>query len=128
MKKQIITVLILLLFLLSACSPSVDEILVIDPSAVSAITATTQMKEGTERKGLSEAETESFIGLFNSLELKNTGLKNRKKGWQYLFSVQMEDGELIQITLVDGKIDVNGYICKSRSAKQLLEAADGYFK
>jgi major membrane immunogen (membrane-anchored lipoprotein) len=127
MRKQIIAVLVLLMFMLSGCSPSGDEVLVIDPSRVSGITGTTQMKVGTERKGLSENETESFIELINSLELKNTGLKNRKKGWQYLFTVQMEDGEIIQITVADGKIVVNGYFYRSWSKRKLLKAAEGYF-
>gem|GEM_PF-5218171 len=71
---------------------------------------------------MSEDQIDDFVEYINSLRLIDTGLKNRKKGWQYYLYISQNQGDAIHITFLEGSIvDVDGHICVPLKASLLKE-------
>ena len=111
MKKQFLWVIVLFALFLCACSSAKKETLRLDSDIILGITGRTQMTVPVRSIDLSETQIESFVDLINSLGLIKSEVKYKKKGWQYAFSVVQEDSTT-SIVFADGKIVVDGYVCK----------------
>lgn len=124
MKKKLIIVIALilcismaLLFFLSG-----DKEIHLYRSNISTITVRSQMKVPIKIADMSEDQIDDFVEYINSLRLIDTGLKNRKKGWQYYLYISQNQGDAIHITFLEGSIvDVDGHICIPLKASLLKE-------
>ena len=124
MKKKLIIVIAIilcismtLLFFLSG-----DKKIHLYRSNISTITVTSQMEVPIEVVDLSEDQIDDLVEYINSLRLIDTGLKNRKKGWQYYLYISQNQGDAIRITFLEGNIvDVDGHICIPLKASLLKE-------
>lgn len=111
MKKQYFLIIMLLALSLCACSGSKRETIFLDQGVILGVTGKTQMTVPVKSIDLSETQIENFVDLINSLGLIKSGVKYKKKGWQYAFSVIQEESTT-SIVFADGKIVVDGYVCK----------------
>ena len=124
MKKKLIIVIAIilcismaLLFFLSG-----DKEIHLYRSNISTITVRSQMEVPIKIADMSEDQIDDFVEYINSLRLIDTGLKNRKKGWQYYLYISQNQGDAIHITFLEGSIvDVDGHICIPLKASLLKE-------
>ena len=104
-----------------------DQNLGMERSEISNVNMTSQMHVPVRIVSLSERDIDTFVDYCNSLKLRYERRHFEKGGWQYLFSVTENDGDVILISVLDDrhiKIGDNGYK-SSGSLKELTEFVDG---
>lgn len=124
MKKKLIIVIAIilcismaLLFFLSG-----DKEIHLYRSNITTISVRSQTEVPIKIADMSEDQIDDFVEYINSLRLIDTGLKNRKKGWQYYLYISQNQGDAIHITFLEGSmVDVDGHICIPLKASLLKE-------
>lgn len=108
-------VLAVLLFVLSGCSTpqphnQTNNFYTFDHTGIVEITATSQMSENVNNIVVSEENIEALLNKLDSLCLTPVDDGKKFKGWQYLFVIEYDDGNIIKISLSEEQVNINGQI------------------